>query len=271
MPELPEVETSRRGVEPHLCNHKIIDIIVRNRQLRWPISPRLQKEALSSMVLAVRRRAKYLLIDTSQGCIILHLGMSGSLRMVDSQTPAEKHDHVDLVLSGGQSLRLRDPRRFGAVFWTKKDPLKHPRLCDLGKEPLEDDLTASWLFEQSRNRKRAIKSFIMDSKIIVGVGNIYACESLFIAGIHPDTAAGKLSLKRWDKLTHAIKTVLSKAIKQGGTTLKDFTRSDGQPGYFAQQLKVYGREGEPCKKCGKTLLKITRGQRSTFYCRQCQK
>jgi len=271
MPELPEVETSRRGIEPHLCNQKITAIIVRNRQLRWPISVRLQKEATASTINAVRRRAKYLLIDTSQGCIIIHLGMSGSLRMIDNKVPAEKHDHVDIVLSSGQALRLRDPRRFGAVFWTKNDPLKHLRLKDLGKEPLEDALTAEWLYGQSRNRKRAIKSFIMDSKIVVGVGNIYACESLFLAGIHPNKPAGKLSMQRWEKLTHAIKDVLSKAIKQGGTTLKDFTRSDGQPGYFARQLTVYGREGKPCKKCGETLKKITQGQRSTFYCSQCQK
>jgi len=271
MPELPEVETTCRGIMPHLLKQRIKQIIVREPRLRWPVSTRLSKEARNTIVQSVTRRAKYLLIHTDQGCIIIHLGMSGSLRIVDSHTAEEKHDHIDLVLDNNKVLRFRDPRRFGAVFWTRKDPLTHKRLLGLGPEPLTDDFNHAYMKTQASGRQQAVKTFIMNSHIVVGVGNIYACEALFMAGIHPATPAGKLSLKRWDKLVNAIKSVLQTAITQGGTTLKDFTQSDGQPGYFAQSLQVYGREGEDCYQCRRPVLKMTQGQRSTFYCGHCQR
>ncbi len=271
MPELPEVETTRRGIEPHLLGQQITRIEIRNRQLRWPISPLLQNEASKAQIHSVGRRAKYLLIETSHGSMIIHLGMSGSLRIVDSTCRAEKHDHVDIVLANNKIMRFRDPRRFGAIFWTRKDPLKHKRLLGLGPEPLEDDFNSDYMLERARGRQQAIKTFIMNGNIVVGVGNIYACEALFLARINPKTAAGKLSAARWQTLVTAIKTVLNNAISQGGTTLRDFTGSDGQPGYFAQSLNVYGREGEACPGCQRPLRKITQGQRSSFYCSHCQR
>jgi formamidopyrimidine-DNA glycosylase len=270
MPELPEVETTCRGITPHLLDQRIAHIIVREPRLRWPVSTRLRKEAQHARIHTVRRRAKYLLIETDQGCIIIHLGMSGSLRIVDTHVAAEKHDHIDLVLENNKVLRFRDPRRFGALLWTRNDPLTHKRLLQLGPEPLEDDFNPVYMKTQAGKRQQAVKTFIMNSHIVVGVGNIYACEALFMAGIHPTTPAGKISLKRWTILVNAIKSVLHTAIAQGGTTLKDFTQSDGQPGYFAQSLQVYGRTGEDCYQCRHPVLKITQGQRSTFYCGHCQ-
>ena len=216
------------------------------------------------------RRGKYLLLAFPRGTLILHLGMSGSLRIVPADALPRPHDHVDLQL-GRQSLRFHDPRRFGAVFWTRDNPLAHKRLIGLGPEPLQDDFDSAYMQNMARGRKQAIKPFIMNSNIVVGVGNIYACEALFKAGINPKTAAGKLSRKRWQKLVAAIKSVLDTAISQGGTTLRDFTGSDGQPGYFAQSLTVYGREGEPCIQCQRPVRKITQAQRSTFYCSHCQR
>lgn len=271
MPELPEVETTRRGIEPFLLGQRIDNVRVREPRLRWPVSPRLKKDARHARILSVTRRAKYLLIQTDQGCIIIHLGMSGSLRIIDHNTMAEKHDHLDIILENKQALRYRDPRRFGAVLWTKTNPLQHQRLQGLGPEPLCEDFNALYMKNLAKKRQVAIKSFIMNSHIVVGVGNIYACEALFMAGIHPAKPAGKLSLQRWSKLVEAIKSVLQAAITCGGTTLKDFTQSDGQPGYFAQSLKVYGREGENCHQCQHPLRKITQGQRSTFYCTTCQR
>ncbi|NOY66548.1 MAG: bifunctional DNA-formamidopyrimidine glycosylase/DNA-(apurinic or apyrimidinic site) lyase [Gammaproteobacteria bacterium] len=271
MPELPEVETMRRGIEPHILNETIITIIVRERRLRWPVSKQFDAQAPGSKVQQVQRRSKYLLVYTSKGCIILHLGMSGSLRILDVNTPAEKHDHVDIVFSNNKIIRFRDPRRFGSVFWTRADPLKHKLLIKLGPEPLDEIFCPELLFKKSRGRKQNIKTFIMNSQIVVGVGNIYACESLFLAGIHPTTAAGKISKKRLEILVETIKDVLNKAIKKGGTTLKDFTQADGNPGYFAQSLNVYGRESEPCNVCKKPVKKITQCQRSTFYCPACQR
>jgi formamidopyrimidine-DNA glycosylase len=271
MPELPEVETTRRGIEPYLLDQQIRRIDIRNRQLRWPVSPRLQAEACKARIHSVGRRAKYLLINTDRGCIIIHLGMSGSLRMVDTGMAAEKHDHIDIVLSNDKVLRFRDPRRFGAFLWTRANPLLHKRLAGLGPEPLQDNFDSAYMLGIARGRKQAIKPFIMNSQIVVGVGNIYACESLFLAGINPKTAAGRLSPARWLKLVAAIKSVLNDAINQGGTTLRDFSGSDGQPGYFAQSLNVYGREGEACVRCQRPVRKITQAQRSTFYCSHCQR
>lgn len=271
MPELPEVETTRRGIAPHLAGHTVAAVVVRHPQLRWPVPRGLAGKLHGRVVQAVERRAKYLLLRFEHGTLILHLGMSGSLRLVDAATPAGKHDHFDLVLAGGQALRLTDPRRFGAVLWTKDDPAQHELLRDLGPEPLESEFDADYLYRASRKRKTAIKLFIMDSKTVVGVGNIYASEALFRAGIHPSRAAGSLSRERCARLVSAIRAVLREAIQQGGTTLRDFTGSDGKPGYFAQELRVYGRAGAPCTACGATIKQTRQGQRSTYYCPRCQR
>lgn len=270
MPELPEVETSRRGIAPHLTNQKITAVIIREKRLRWPIPDEIEN-LVEQTILDVKRRAKYLLIETAAGTAILHLGMSGKLRVLEKNTPVIKHDHVDIVLSSGKCLRFNDPRRFGALFWTTEAPETHPLLRKLGPEPFNQAFTAERLFELSRGRSMSIKQFIMDNKIVAGVGNIYANESLFLAGINPKRAAGKISQSRYKKLYPIIKTVLATAIEKGGTTLKDFTQVDGKPGYFAQQLNVYGRAGKPCMVCKKPLSEIRQGQRTTVYCKQCQK
>ena len=271
MPELPEVETTRRGIQPHIENTIISKVVVRNASLRWPIPSGLNAKLKNKKILSVTRRAKYLLLETEVGTLIIHLGMSGSLRILDTNMRAEKHDHFEIQFNNGHCLRLRDPRRFGAVLWTKDDPLQHKLLIHLGPEPLEKSFTAELLFAKSRKRKTSIKQFIMDAKIVVGVGNIYASESLFLAGVHPKRLAGNITKQQTKDLAAAIKTILKAAIKQGGTTLKDFSSSDGKPGYFQQKLNVYDRKNEPCKKCTKPIKQITLGQRSTFYCTQCQK
>lgn len=270
MPELPEVETTLRGITPHIENNIIARVIVRNRSLRWPIPSGLNTKLTNQKIIAVTRRAKYLLLKTEVGSLILHLGMSGSLRISPTTEAVEKHDHFELQFKDGNCLRLRDPRRFGAVLWCKDDPLEHKYLINLGPEPLENEFNAGLLFAKSRKRKTSIKQFIMDAKIVVGVGNIYASESLFLAGIHPKRHAGKITKKNALDLTAAIKKILKEAIKQGGTTLKDFTSSDGKPGYFQQKLKVYGREHDACVICNKPIKQIVLGQRSTFYCTHCQ-
>ena len=270
MPELPEVETTCRGIRPHLVNQTIRKVIVRNRQLRWPVTNKLITEACGARINVVERRAKYLMIRTGSGSIIIHLGMSGSLRITTIDQAAEKHDHIDIILDNNKVMRFRDPRRFGSVFWTCKEPLLHKRLIDLGPEPLENNFNSATMKNLAQGRKQSIKAFIMNSHIVVGVGNIYACEALFLSGIHPKTATGKLSAQRWQKLIDAIRQVLTRAIEQGGTTLRDFSGSDGQPGYFAQSLNVYGRENEPCLRCQTSIRRITQGQRSTFYCTHCQ-
>ena len=219
----------------------------------------------------VSRRAKYLLLTTAKGTLILHLGMSGSLRITSPDTPAQKHDHVDIVLGNGQCLRLRDPRRFGAVLWTCDNPQQHALLKQLGPEPLADEFTGEYLFARTRKRKQSIKQLLMDSHIVVGVGNIYANEALFMAGIRPGTAAGRLTRSKTQHLVQCIRQVLDAAIRQGGTTLRDFTASDGKPGYFQQQLAVYGRAGEPCQVCGTAIKLIKQGQRATYYCPHCQR
>ena len=271
MPELPEVETTRRGISPEIENHIISKIVVRNRNLRWPIQKGLNSKLSGQRIFSVTRRAKYLILKTNIGSLILHLGMSGSLRILPNSAPVEKHDHFEIQFKDGYCLRLRDPRRFGAVFWCKDDPLKHKYLINLGPEPLEKLFNAELLFEKSRKRKTTIKQFIMDANIVVGVGNIYASESLFLAGISPKRPAGKITKQNAKDLTAAIKKILKQAIKQGGTTLKDFKSSDGKPGYFQQKLKVYDRKNEACLTCKKPIKQITLGQRSTFYCSSCQK
>ena len=269
MPELAEVETSRRGIEPHLVGATILHAVVRNGRLRWPVSEAIYR--LSDVpVLSVRRRAKYLLLELPDGWIIVHLGMSGSLRILSEELPAEKHDHVDLVMSNGKVLRYTDPRRFGAWLWTKELE-GHPVLAHLGPEPLSDEFNADYLQAKCAKKKTAIKPWLMDNKLVVGVGNIYASESLFSAGIHPDRLASSLSREECEQLVKVIKLVLLRSIEQGGTTLKDFLQSDGKPGYFAQELQVYGRKGEPCRICGTPVIGSKHAQRATFYCRQCQK
>ena len=271
MPELPEVETTCRGIAPHIENNTIIKIIVRNRNLRWPIPTGLDAKLKNKKIISVTRRAKYLLVKTDVGTLIIHLGMSGSLRILPKTETVEKHDHFEIQFKDGICLRLKDPRRFGSVLWEKEDPLKHKLLINLGPEPLDKEFNAELLFEKSRKRKTTIKQFIMDAKIVVGVGNIYASESLFLACVKPTRLAGKISKQNASDLTAAIKKILRQAIKQGGTTLKDFTSSDGKPGYFQQKLKVYDKANIPCLKCKKPIKQITLGQRSTFYCSNCQK
>ncbi len=270
MPELPEVETTRRGILPYVEGEKVAKIIVRNAKLRWPV-PLSIHDMEGELVVSVTRRGKYLLLKTSQGTALLHLGMSGSLRVVDKGSDPQKHDHVDIVLGNNKALRLRDPRRFGALLWTQDDPLQHKLIRSLGPEPLSDDFNAAYLYTQSRGRSVSIKQFIMNGQVVVGVGNIYACESLFKSGISPKRQAGKVSRKRYDKLVGMIKEVLAQAIEQGGTTLRDFVQAEGKPGYFQQQLNVYGRAGKACLSCQSPVKQIRQGQRSTFYCGQCQR
>lgn len=270
MPELPEVETTRRGISPHLIGHRIVDTIIRNRNLRWPITKNFAAHIRGQHIQAIQRRAKYLLLQLDNGNIILHLGMSGHLRVLDSAQPAGKHDHIDIILDTGQCLRFNDPRRFGAVLWTQDDPLHHPLLKDLGPEPLDKTFNGAYLYQRSRKRKIAIKQFLMNNNIVVGIGNIYANEALFMAGIHPTRSAGRISIARYEQLAAAIKQVLRHAIKQGGTTLRDFMDTNGKPGYFQLRLKIYGRQGEPCPMCGYTIKHLNQGQRSSYYCSRCQ-
>lgn len=272
MPELPEVETSRRGIEPHILNKKIKDVVIRQYKLRWSIPKSLPDNINGQKLLKVARRGKYLLLHFNHaGTVIIHLGMSGSLRICTPSTPVGKHDHIDFVFSNRKVLRLTDPRKFGCVLWTQQAIGEHKLLSKLGPEPLNDEFDVDYLYSQSRKRRCSIKAFIMNSHVVVGVGNIYASESLFMAGINPLRKAGSLSRPRCEKLVIAIKQILEAAIKQGGTTLRDFTREDGQPGYFAQQLQVYGHTNEACPECGKLIKQISQQNRTTFYCTTCQK
>ncbi|HEU0186622.1 MAG TPA: bifunctional DNA-formamidopyrimidine glycosylase/DNA-(apurinic or apyrimidinic site) lyase [Gallionellaceae bacterium] len=271
MPELPEVETTLRGLTPHLRGQRITQAVIRNGQLRWPIPSQLPSLLQGQTIHALRRRAKYLLLECDRGTLILHLGMSGSLRVLPVDTPPEKHDHFDLVLDNGMLMRLRDPRRFGAVLWHEGDVMQHPLLVGLGPEPLDDAFDGEHLYRATRKRSAAIKLVLMDSHVVVGVGNIYANEALFRAGIRPQLAAGKLSLPRCAVLVQRIKETLTESIAQGGSTLRDFVQSDGKPGYFQQHYWVYGRTGERCRRCGTPIRQIKQGQRSTFFCPQCQK
>ena len=271
MPELPEVETTRRGISPHVCQHPITGVTVRQPQLRWPVPGNLSQLLVGQAFQSVDRRGKYLLLNTTRGTLIIHLGMSGSLRILPAGAKPEKHDHVDIAFSNSTLLRLRDPRRFGAVLWSNEFPAQHELLDNLGVEPLSREFNGEYLHQKARKRKVDIKQFIMNSHIVVGVGNIYASEALFMSGIRPTTPSHKISPQRMGKLAEAIKSVLRSSIKKGGTSLRDFTRSDGKPGYFRQSLKVYGREDEPCVSCGAPVKLIKQGQRATYYCGKCQK
>ncbi|MBL1457106.1 MAG: bifunctional DNA-formamidopyrimidine glycosylase/DNA-(apurinic or apyrimidinic site) lyase [Methylophaga sp.] len=271
MPELPEVETTRRGIAPYIENQQVKQIVIRDSRLRWPITDNLEEKLCGKIIQSVSRRAKYLLLHTHEGTLFIHLGMSGRLRILTMFQPAEKHDHVDIVFANNIILRFTDPRRFGAVLWTTEPPLQHPLLHHLGPEPLEADFDAEYMFQRSRKRQVSIKTFIMNAEIVVGVGNIYASESLFLSAIHPQLIAAKLTKKQAVKLVAAIKLTLEKAIVAGGTTLRDFRDSEGKPGYFAQELWVYARQNQDCKQCGHPIELIRQSQRATYFCPYCQK
>lgn len=268
MPELPEVETTRRGIAPHIAGKKLTGAIVRQPKLRWPV-PSLE-HLVGQPVRRVERRAKYLLLGFDKGTLILHLGMSGSLRVLPGSTPPGPHDHVDLQF-GGKCLRLRDPRRFGAVLWSEPPVAEHQLIRHLGPEPLSGEFTGDYLYRQARRRRVPVKQLLMDGKVVVGVGNIYATESLFMAGINPARPCNRISKARIEDLVAQVKRVLARAIEQGGTTLRDFQREDGRPGYFSQELLVYGREGEACPTCGTTIRARQIGQRTSAWCPHCQR
>lgn len=271
MPELPEVETTLRGLTPHLSGQRIADVVIRTSHLRWAIPKQLPIILRGQTIHTLHRRAKYLLIECDSGTLILHLGMSGSLRVLPVGTPAGHHEHFDLVLESGRLMRLRDPRRFGAVLWHAGDPALHPLLAKLGLEPLEQDFDGEHLYFATRTRNAAIKLVIMDHHLVVGVGNIYANEALFSAAIRPQLAASKLSKPRCARLVQTIRETLTEAIALGGSSLQDFVNSEGEAGYFQQHYQVYGRAGKPCHVCGTAIKQIRQGQRSSFYCRACQK
>lgn len=271
MPELPEVEVTRRGLEPHLAGRRIRAAVIRNSCLRQPVSAGLSALLPGQIILAVARRGKYLLLECSSGWLIVHLGMSGSLRVVSVDVSPEKHDHFDLVLEGGVCMRLRDPRRFGLVVWCGGDPLRHPLFARLGAEPLTPGFSGALLYRQSRGRNTPVKQFLMNGTVVAGVGNIYANEALFRAGVRPQSISGRIGLRRYERLAESIRGVLSAAIAAGGSSLRDFCDSAGNPGYFQQQYFVYGRAGQPCLVCGAAIEAIRQGQRSTFYCPRCQR
>ena len=270
MPELPEVEVSKQGISPWLLGHTVTRVVFRTPSLRWPIPAEIQ-QLVGCPIERVERRAKYLLLFSTLGTAILHLGMSGRLRILPIGAAVEKHDHVDIELDNGKMLRLNDPRRFGALLWTRDAPETHPLLAALGPEPLTAAFHGEYLYQRCRRKHSAIKPWLMDNHLVVGVGNIYANESLFAAGIDPRRGASTLSLEECERLVVEVKTVLERAIRQGGTTLKDFTRADGRPGYFVQELQVYGRAGQACVRCGHPLEELRQGQRTTVYCRLCQR
>ena len=275
MPELPEVETTRRGLAPHVEGRTVADVVLRRPDLRWPIPPEVVALLPGRRIEAVRRRAKYLLLDTDAGSALLHLGMSGSLRVLPATTPVEAHDHVDILLDKRgrdpvRVLRFNDPRRFGCLLWQPPGET-HELLRGLGPEPLSGDFDGDYLFARSRGRKAPVKTFLMDQGIVVGVGNIYAAEALFEAGISPLREAGRVSRDRYRSLADAVKRILAHAIERGGTTLRDFISPDGLPGYFELELSAYGRGGEPCPRCGRPLKEASIGQRTTVWCTRCQR
>ncbi|MHB8622187.1 MAG: bifunctional DNA-formamidopyrimidine glycosylase/DNA-(apurinic or apyrimidinic site) lyase [Sulfuricaulis sp.] len=270
MPELPEVETTRRGIEKHVVGKTIERLIVRNPHLRWRVSSKLADELPGQTIQSVVRRGKYLLFATGAGTVILHLGMSGSLRIVPGTLPAGKYDHVDMVFDSGDCLRLRDPRRFGALLWTRTDPMQHKLLKNLGPEPLAADFQGDYLYRKLRGRKRGIRDSLLDGRLIAGIGNIYANEALFAAGIRPARRAGRIARNEYQRLATAICDTLKRAILAGGSTLRDFRASDGQPGYFQHSHNVYGRVGEPCLVCQTPIRAKRIGQRTAFYCPKCQ-
>lgn len=271
MPELPEVETTRRGIAPHVEGCEVSEVLLRQSRLRVPVPVDLVDRLVGARLGEISRRAKYLLIPViGQGTLLWHLGMSGSLRIARLGELPKKHDHVDLVLDNGMILRYHDPRRFGFIDWLEGDATSDRRLARLGPEPLSEAFDGERLYALSRGRKLAVKPFVMDNAVVVGVGNIYAAEALFMAGIDPRRAAGRISRERYNRLAEAIREVLAAAIIQGGTTLRDFVSGTGEPGYFAQQLNVYGRDGQPCRRCGAELRLVTLGQRASVYCGECQ-
>ena len=275
MPELPEVETTRRGLAPHLEGRRVVGVTLRRPDLRWPIPREIETLLPALTIRTVRRRAKYLLMDTDAGTALWHLGMSGSLRVLPADTPVRAHDHVDVLIEGkgraaAKVLRFNDPRRFGSLLWQPAGET-HELLRDLGPEPLSDDFSGDLLFERSRGRKVPVKAFLMDQKIVVGVGNIYAAEALFAAGVSPLRAAGKVSRERYAAIAEAVRAILGYAIARGGTTLRDFISPDGAPGYFEQELSAYGRGGEPCPRCGRPLKQAMLAQRATVWCGHCQR
>ncbi|MBO1749135.1 MULTISPECIES: bifunctional DNA-formamidopyrimidine glycosylase/DNA-(apurinic or apyrimidinic site) lyase [Stenotrophomonas] len=270
MPELPEVETTRRGLAPHLQGRHVHGVILRRADLRWPIPPEVAELLPGQRIEEVRRRAKYLLLDTAIGSAVLHLGMSGSLRVLPGDTPLRAHDHVDISLDNGRLLRFNDPRRFGSLLWQPAGEI-HPLLKGLGPEPLDDAFDGDYLFARSRGRSAPVKTFLMDQAVVVGVGNIYAAESLYKAGISPLREAGKVTRERYRRLATAVKETLDYAITRGGTTLRDFISPDGAPGYFEQELLVYGRDGLPCPGCGRPLKHAMIGQRASVWCSRCQR
>ena len=271
MPELPEVETTRLGIAPAILGRRITAVVVREPRLRWRIAVDLPGAVEQQTVRNVRRRAKYLLIDLDRGSLLLHLGMSGNLRLMDAAIAPITHDHVDIVFDSGQCLRFNDPRRFGSLHFTATDPNDHPLLKRLAPEPLEDGFDGTYLGKVARGRKVTIKQFIMNSHVVVGVGNIYASESLFRAGIRPRRAAGRIKKEEMAGLAAAIKAVLREAIKAGGTTLRDYVNPEGRSGYFRQKLFVYERAGEPCRRCKTPIRQLTQGGRSTYFCPTCQR
>lgn len=270
MPELPEVETTKRGISTAVLNKQILDVVIRRANLRYPIPKIIREQLIKSSFSKITRRSKYLIFESENGHMILHLGMSGNLRLIPKSTAPQKHDHVDFIFEDC-CLRYTDPRRFGAILWTEQDPEQHKLLISLGPEPLTTQFHGAHLFKLAQRHSLAVKSFIMDSKIVVGVGNIYASEALFLAKIHPHQAANKITLEQYEALAKAIKNTLKKAIKAGGTTLKDFYQSDGKPGYFRHELQVYDRAGEKCYDCKGLIQKTITGQRATYFCESCQK
>lgn len=271
MPELPEVETTRRGVEPYVTGARVARVIVHEARLRWPVPDTLARELSGQTITKVTRRAKYLLFHTARGVLLLHLGMSGRLRVVPADTPVQKHDHLDIVLAHGRMLRLNDPRRFGCALWLTSNPDEHPLLCDLGPEPLSTDFSGERLYSRSRGRTTAVKSFLMDGHNVVGVGNIYASEALHLAGLRPQRAAGKITRAEYARLAEGVRQILGEAITAGGTTLRDYVGVDGGTGYFQLQLRVYDRAGQPCLRCGSSIKQQVIGQRSSYYCPRCQR
>ncbi len=269
MPELPEVETTRRGIAPFVTDRVVARVVLRRKDLRWPIPRAISTRLPAQRIDAVERRAKYLLLHTVAGSALLHLGMSGSLRIIDPDASVRAHDHYDLVLDSGKALRFNDPRRFGCLLWQKPGEV-HPLLRGLGPEPLGTDFDGDWLWHASRGRRAAVKTFLMDQSVVVGVGNIYASEALFAAGVHPRRAAGAVSRARYARTAAAIRQILDYAITRGGTTLRDFLAPDGAPGYFEQELNVYGHAGEPCKACGTPIRAQVIGQRMSYWCPHCQ-
>ncbi len=271
MPELPEVETTRRGLARYLCGSRIASVIVRDRRLRWPVPERIEQILAGRTIGAIERRGKYLLIDCGDGTLLVHLGMSGRLRLVPAGTHASRHDHIDVCLDNGQAMRLTDPRRFGAFLWLAGAAAEHPLLRDLGIEPLDDRFDGSWLYAATRSARVAIKQWLMNGRRVTGIGNIYANEALHRAGIHPLRAAGRLGAERCARLAAATRETLRLAIDAGGSSLRDYVDTDGQAGHFQQTYLVYGREGESCRNCGGTVRAIRQGQRATYYCPHCQR